>query len=454
MRNLRRYQLDADSAFQFQLAADARMSRTDYADDQVWSVELGSGDRAALAYQTRFGGRAGLVSLVPTWQIGDQQVYQQRQFHVAPVVTQVAPNFLALHAEIISQLQLVANFWVMESHAAGAEFKLKNGSEEGLELQFDLFGHVATNDRNRKLNVLTLGDYSLALHLGEIGDINPVTTLEGASHEIYGGRIRSPKLGLRLSLEPGQSARIAFVTAGLVDIPDSHSVAMNWMSRPWEPYFERIDREACAVPRIFTGNDKWDRLLDVSYSLVLKSIMEGTERLPHSSFVANRATNRGWSRRGDGSDHIRAWSGQDPTLAYLIAPAIASINPEIASGIIRNYLSTQDESGFVDRQPGLAGQRQGLLMMPLLARLAWQIYEQTEDRAFIAEVFPKLVNFLERWLHADRDADGDGAPEWQSERQVGYVAFPTFGMGQGWSQGADIRQMETPDLLAYLISEA
>ena len=27
-------------------------------------------------------------------------------------------------------------------------------------------------------------------------------------------------------------------------------------------------------------------------------------------------------------------------------------------------------------------------------------------------------------------------------------------MGQGWAQGADIRQMETPDLLAYLISEA
>ena len=45
-------------------------------------------------------------------------------------------------------------------------------------------------------------------------------------------------------------------------------------------------------------------------------------------------------------------------------------------------------------------------------------------------------------------------PEWQSERQLGYVAFPTFGLGQYWAQGADIAQMESPDLLAYLISEA
>ena len=37
---------------------------------------------------------------------------------------------------------------------------------------------------------------------------------------------------------------------------------------------------------------------------------------------------------------------------------------------------------------------------------------------------------------------------------MGYVAFPTFGRGQPWAQGADIRQMETPDLLAYLIAEA
>ena len=163
-------------------------------------------------------------------------------------------------------------------------------------------------------------------------------------------------------------------------------------------------------------------------------------------------SNRGWSRRGDGRDHIRTWAGQDPTLAYLAAAAAANIEPDWAKGLIHNYLSTQDESGFVDRQPGLAGQTQGLLMMPLLARMSWMVYQATEDRDFLADVFAGLKAFFERWLQEDKDADG--VPEWRSERQMGYVAFPTFGVGQGWAQGAKLGQMETPDLLAYLISEA
>ena len=91
-------------------------------------------------------------------------------------------------------------------------------------------------------------------------------------------------------------------------------------------------------------------------------------------------------------------------------------------------------------------------MMPILARLNLKIVAQTDDQDFAAEVLPALVAFFGRWLEAD--ADDDGVPEWQSERQLGYIALPTFGRGQAWAQGADIRQMETPDLLAYLISEA
>ena len=454
MQNIRRQTIDPRSPFEYHLAADARSSRTDYHDDQVWTVRLGSRDEAALAFQTQFGGRAGLVSLVPMWQLDGPVVYQAQSYAERPIITCFAPNFLQIEAAVLSTLSLVARFWAMESRAAGGEFSLTNQSDDEISLQLNIFGHVAINGRNRRLNVLTMGDGNLALHLGQIGNINPVVTMEGASAEIYGGRISSPKIGCRLTLAPGEAARVPFVVAGLDDMRDSFSVAMNWMSRPWDNHFERIDRDAAAIPRISTGNANWDRLIDLSYAQLVKSFMKPTEHLPHVSFVANRVSNRGWSRRGDGSDHIRAWSGQDPTLAYLNASAIANIDGDLAKAIIRNYIAVQDETGFVDRQPGLGGQRQGGLMMPLLARLSWLIYQRTEDHDFLAEVYPALVAFFGRWLQNDMDADDDGVPEWRSERQMGYVAFPTFGRGQPWAQGADIRMMETPDLLAYLISEA
>ncbi len=452
MRNMRSYKIDAASMFEFHLAADARMSRTNYVDDQAWKLDLGGKNRAALAFQTQFGGRAGLVSIVPMWLIDGHQVYQYQSYHHPPVATHFAPNFLGIRAEIAPWLELRARYWVMESNAAGCEFAIKNHKNEELELQLELFGHVIINGRSKKLNVLTMGDYSLALHLGQIGNINPVLTLEGASVDIYGGRISSPKLGRRLVLPAGETTTVPFVVAGLPDMRDSHSVAMNWLARPWDIYFEKIDDFAGAIPRIQTGEKTWDRLLDLSCNLLLQARMEPSDQLSHASLVANRAINRGWSRRGDGRDHIRAWAGQDPTLAYLAATAAANIEPDWAKSLIHNYLSTQDDTGFVDRQPGLAGQTQGLMMMPLLARMSWIVYHLTEDRDFLTEVMQPLIAFFQRWLGEDKDADG--APEWRSERQMGYVAFPTFGMGQGWAQGANPRQMETPDLLAYLISEA
>ena len=452
MQHLRRQSIAADQAFEFHIAADARISKTDYCDDQAWRPRLGKRDEAALALQTEFGGRAGLASLVPMLRFGDRLIYQPQFFAQQPVITAFAPSFMQIDSMPLPELEMQTRFLALESHASGGEFTLRNLGGEALEFQFELFGHVIINGRKMKLNVLTMADYSLALHLGQIGNINPVATLEGARFEVYGGRIKSPKLGLPLALAPGETKRIQFVVAGLPDMRDSYSVAMNWLSRPWTQYFERIDRAAKSLPKFHTGKQDWDLLLDLSYAQLVKAFMDPSEHLPHASLVANRASNRGWSRRGDGSDHIRAWSGQDPTDAWLAVSAIAAVDQDLAKAVIRNYLSTQDEKGRIDRQPGLGGQRQGLLQMPILARLCQGLVELWDDSDFAGEVLPGLLAFFDAWLRAD--ADNDGLPEWQSERQLGYIALPTFGARMAWAQGADIRQMETPDLLAYLISEA
>ncbi|MCY4466469.1 MAG: hypothetical protein OXE46_13130 [Chloroflexi bacterium] len=452
--HLRRQQLEPDQPFNYVIASDARGSRTDYCDDQAWRVSLGARQEPALAFQTQFGGRADLVSLEPGFRVGDQTFHQQWAYARRPVITHFAPNLIQLEASPRADLDLVARFWTMESRAAGGEFQLSNLGGEELSVQLELRGSVIIGGRKRRLNVLTLADGTLALHLGEIGDINPVVTLEGAGIEIYGGRIRGAKLGARFTLLAGHSARIPFVCAGLADMRDSFSLAMNWLSRPWDRHYAEIDRQAAAVPKISTGNADWDRVIDLSYATLLKAFMNATDALAEPSFVGSRGINRGWSRNGRGDDHIRAWAGQDPLLAYLAVPAIAGIDPSLAKAVIRNYLTTQDGSGFIDRQPGLGGQRQNLLMMPLLARMSWLVVDQTADKSFAEEVYPGLQMFFQRWFADDMDADGDGAPEWQSERQLGYVAFPTFGLGRGWSQGADIRLLEMPDLLAYVISEA
>jgi hypothetical protein len=133
---------------------------------------------------------------------------------------------------------------------------------------------------------------------------------------------------------------------------------------------------------------------------------------------------------------------------------MAAVDMAIAQGIVRNYLAVQQADGWIDWKPGLGGQKQGILCLPVLARLSWGIFQYSEDGAFLRDVFTGLMKFFERWLKPDLDKDGDGLPEWQSENQTGYTFTPTFAAWQSWAQGVDIRLVEAPDLLTYLISEA
>ncbi|MEK7327574.1 MAG: hypothetical protein AAB217_20205, partial [Chloroflexota bacterium] len=166
-----------------------------------------------------------------------------------------------------------------------------------------------------------------------------------------------------------------------------------------------------------------------------------------------RNPNKGYSQRGDGSDHAWQWDGQVATEAYVNLPQIVQAAPELAKGILRNYLAVQEPDGFIDWKPGLAGQRNRALCIPLLATIAWTIYEYTEDRDFIAEVYDGLKQFVLTWFKERYDRDQDGLPEWSHTVQSAFDECPSFVRWERWGQAADITLAESPDLASYLYRE-
>lgn len=450
MNNLRRWQLDSSKPFSLPLAADARLSLTNYADDQVWELSLGEIDTPALVLQTRYGGRAGLVSLVPMWLHEGRSIYQYQAYAIPPMITGFAPGYLRVQASLTHQLALQAEYWAMESHAIGARFTLSNAHTAPTQVRLDLLGQVGIGGQEKKLFVLPLSQDVHALHLGKIGDLNPAVILENGKGDTEG--YISPKVGRELTIEGQGKITLRWVCAGLHDVSASTALALRWLKADWDAAFNRIDKAAQAIPNIETGDSSLDLILACAWQQLVLAFHKPTASLPHASLVATRSPERGFSPRGDGSDYDRTWSGQEPTFTYPAALAMASIEPQMAQGIVRNYLALQQPDGWVEYKPGLGGQREGILCMPLLARLAWSIFQYTEDASFLREVLPVLKKFLERWWQ--EDVDKDGLPEWQSERQTGYSFLPTFAAGQTWGQHADIRVVESPGLLAYLLSEA
>ncbi len=448
MTQLRRWQLTADHPYSLQIAADARFSRTDYSDDQVWELHPGAGEAAALTLQTRYGGRAGLASLVPLWMHEGRMIYQTLTYAKPPIITAFAPAYIQAEAELLPGVTLLAEYWTMESHAVGGRFTLSNRNRQEVRLRLDLFGHVGINNQEQKLGIVALQDGGNALYMGQIGNLHPIMMLENGTAETSGGSV-SPKIGSNLVVPSSGTVSVRWVHAGRLTMRDSLALALHWLKEDWQPYFERIAQGTAAIPSIETGDADLDATIAASYQQLVQAFLKPTSRLPFASFVATRQPARGFNGDAD-----RAWNGQQAQLAYLAALAIAPIDPTLATGVLRNYLTVQSSDGRIDSKPGLAGQREGVMCAPLLARLAWNLYEYTQDKTFLEEVFSPLFKFFERWFNKDLDADGDGFPEWQHERQTGYVYIPTFAVNQSWSQGADIRYVESPDLIIYLLSEA
>ncbi|MGB3700556.1 MAG: hypothetical protein WA997_04725 [Anaerolineales bacterium] len=121
--------------------------------------------------------------------------------------------------------------------------------------------------------------------------------------------------------------------------------------------------------------------------------------------------------------------------------------------ILNNHLESFNENGELDWKPGQGGQRSNRLATPLLANIAWKIYQVSENKDFLRELYPRLLEFFFSWFSDQHDRDEDGIPEWDHPLQAGFEEHPIFARWHSWAQGVDITTAESPSLCAFLYHE-
>src|SRR5258708_3088144 len=212
---MRDWHLTADGPLSMRYAADVRLGRTDYADDQSWEIIFGGPQEPAIAFQTRYGGGAGLARLVPMWVIAGKPIYEGAGFAERPTLRAFAPNYAKVTARPLATLNLTAELWVMESHAVSGRFTMENTGAEPVNVQVEMFAQAVREGQMVEMNLLSLEDGNAALHLGAVGNLNPVLALERAtiSQTPAGGHV-SPKLGASLAMAAGETASVRWVHAG------------------------------------------------------------------------------------------------------------------------------------------------------------------------------------------------------------------------------------------------
>lgn len=429
------------------IAADARLCRTNYADDQVWELRLGETGQPAMGLFTKYGGRVELASLLPTFSFDGRTVAETQTFVSPPVIAAFAPNYVLVEGELTGGLRLEAEYWVMESNACGARFTLFNTTSADIALHVGVSSAVTVGEKPADLAVLTLADGGNALLLGKHPRLQPVVLLENGhadSNTRKSARVIAP-----LNVPAGGSASVRWVHGGADTMQNSLHIAHFWLAQDWDAAFTQIALAAQSVPLLDSGDPELDNTVALSYQYLLQSFINATDKLPYPSVVGRRTIATGYSAAGDGSDYDRSWGGVSIQTAYLVALSAASIAPELSKGLIYNYLAIQQRSGSIDARPGLGGQRAGYDVAPLLARLTWRIFRYTGDTAFLKKTLPKLMLFYRYYMQLDSDY----LPQWVDEKQMGYPYFPTFAVGQSWAQNADINRVECIDMATYLLSE-
>lgn len=429
------------------LAADARLGPTSYSDDQIWELTLGSGDPPALALRSTYGLRARAIRLFPRFIEGDTALTDPALFARAPGIDRFYPNFLALGFAPFTDIDVEAEYWVPQSQGVCGRLKVTNSGRNARRLRLEWVAQLTPTSGQRMAPLEMLAAPVLT---GQTGGLAPVVFLTGGPQAGSGSY---PALALDLDLAPGEARLLTWAHAALPSPEESFTLARSLAARKWEAERARIELINASQVEIYTGAPEWDAAFALAQKLAFSLFVGPTDRLPAPSFVFTRQPDQGFSLRGDGSDYNHLWNGQPPLDAYYLAGLILPGGLNLAQGLLRNFLVTQTEDGFIDWKPGLGGQRSRLPATPLLASLAWRIYETNPDRAFLEEVFPALLKFVHAWFSPPRDRDGDGIPEWDHPMQAGVEDHPVYSRWHSWAQGVEISSAESPALCAFLYHE-
>ena len=430
------------------LAADFRLSKPDYVNDQIWELEIGAGEPNALAVRTTFGLRARAMRLFYRFGELGKTISNPAEFSFSPYLRRFYPNFLWLEFSPFEGLEVTAEYWVPESHALAGRLTLNNRTTFARKVTVDLCGMLTPLDgesfkdsQQQMVNVLA----------GQTGGLFPMLFMTGGPQF---GSGPYPALTLALDFDPGSSRQVSWAMASTDSGEASFDLARRTAGRSWEAERAHIELlDAGDTLDIYTGDQDWDAALAFSQRAALGLFFTPDKQLPNPSFVQSRQPDHGFSHQGNGRDYPPGWSGQTPLESYTLANALPAAQ-SLLGGLINNFLFTQTKEGSIDHKPGLAGQRGKLCAAPMLASLTWKYIQQTEDEVFLNEAFPKLLAFFWDWLSPQHDPDRDGLPAWDHLLQTGFEDNPLFDVWHPWSQGADISVMHDPALESMLYREA
>src|SRR3989304_9945578 len=116
--------------FSLTLAADARLTNTDYTDDQIWNLTINRGEPPGLLLETTYGLRARSQRIFPRFTEGDYSITDPGEFLSPVTIAAYYPNYVELSFTPLKSLQASLAYWIASSQVVIGRVVLQNLTEK------------------------------------------------------------------------------------------------------------------------------------------------------------------------------------------------------------------------------------------------------------------------------------------------------------------------------------
>ena len=442
------YQIKPGTSFSLTLAADARLTDIDSHNDQIWNLVLNRGEPPGLVLETTYGLRARSQRIFPRFTEGDLSITSPLEFLSPITVDTYYPNFIQLSFTPLPGIQATLAYWVATSQVVAGQLNFRNTTANKRQLQVEWIGLLVSNPNGQRMVADEINNVSI-LH-GRTEQLEPVLYVTGGAHPSNGSYT---SLIIECELPAGLQASSTCTLASLDNRSDSFEAARSTANKNWSAETARIALVNASQIQVITGNQSWDKVLDLTQTIAASLLIKSSAASPQTSYVLTRQPDHGFSPHNDGDEYNLAWKSQSAFQTFFFAKELLPQYPQYSRAFLNNFLVNQTPDGFIDWKPGISQSRTRLASAPLICSLAWYVYEHIQDINFLVEIYPRLLKFIDYWFQPGMDRDQDGIPEWTHVFQTGFEDNPLFSPWTQGTKGMQISTIESPDLSAMLFNE-
>ena len=431
------------------LAADAAEGNVEPCNDQIWHLTTEEGEPKALALSTSYGLRAYGMRVFPRFHMKNEIVADPRSFSKYPSLQFCSSNFIEIKLSPFPTLNATLRVWVPSSQILVGQVNLTLNSDqtesvlmEWVALLEPFPGGTPMSPVDQRINTILAG---------KTKNLEPVFMLTGMPRTNISAY---PSLTLELALRPSAQRQITWVLSSLENKDLSFYTARRFAASSLEN--EQLKLEVTQKKRCFSigsQNSSFAAQIQASQIRMDQLLMPSFGKFRHQSIVNSRVQDNGFSQSRDGSDSGPAWGIQTSLDAFTAARALLPSSPEILKGLLQNFFDQQADNGTLEMLTSWTGKKSGKLTTPVLAGLAFEVYNYTQDKEWLGRIFPQLISGLNAWFSQLTDHDLDGFPEWQHVLQTGCKPFNDESDERMKALEILIKTAESPALAALLFKE-